>query len=306
MSENRAKIDRNFDAVIIGGGPGGMSAAMWFDDLGQSVLLIDRAAELGGMLLNIHAPITNYLGCTAANGREMRDRFAAQLSSRIEVKLSAEITAVNAAEGYVECGGEKIGYRALIFAAGVRRRTLPAVEAFSGKGVMESGARDRRDAAGKRVVIVGGGDAALENAVILSEFAREVSVVHRGGKFSARAEFVEKAAAAGNVNFVMNSEVAELCGGETLSSVSVRSKETAELSSIGADRILVRIGTEPNSELLADIVEMDEQGYISVDANCRTSFANIYAVGDAANPLSPTIATAAGMGATAAKSAFGL
>lgn len=305
MSENKGKIDRKFDAVVIGGGPAGMSAAMWFDELGQRVLLINNAAKLGGMMLSIFAPITNYLGCEAANGREMSERFAAQLSSAIELKLSTKVTAIDADQSRIECGGETFDYRTLVFAAGVRRRTLRAVEVFAGNGILQSGAKDKLSVKGKRVVIVGGGDAALENALILSDHASEVSVVHRRGEFTARAEFVQKAEALGNVNFLMNSEVAELSGDEKLSSVAVRNRETGEISSIDADRILVRIGTEPNSDLLRGKVRMDDNGFIIVDANCRTSIANIFAVGDVADPLSPTIATAVGMGAAAAKTAFG-
>src|SRR5690606_25615147 len=194
MSENKGKIDRKFDAVVIGGGPAGMSAAVWFDDLGLSVLIVEKAAELGGLMRSIFAPITNYLGREAANGREMSERFAAQLSSRIGVKLSAEATALDAAENFIECGGEKIGYGVLVFAAGVRRRMLPAAMEFSGDGILTSGAKERALVQGRRVVIVGGGDAALENALILSEYADAITVVHRPDEFSARSESVERAA----------------------------------------------------------------------------------------------------------------
>src|SRR5690606_24947716 len=149
--------------------------------------------------LSIFAPITNYLGYTAANGRDLRDRFASQLSSRIQVKLSTAVTAVEPEQNFIECGGEKIGYGVLVFAAGVRRRTLQAVEEFSGEGILASGAKEKASVEGKRVVIVGGGDAALENALILSECGGEVCVGHRRDEFSARPEFIEKAAAADNV-----------------------------------------------------------------------------------------------------------
>jgi thioredoxin reductase (NADPH) len=234
----------------------------------------------------------------------MSDRFAAQLSSRIEVKLSAEVSSINALRSYIECGGEKIGYGSLVFAAGVRRRKLSAVEEFSGAGILTSGAKEKTLVQGRRVVIVGGGDAALENALILSEYAGEVIVVHRRDEFSARPEFVKKAEQAAKVTFIMNSEIEKLHGGEKLRFVSVRNNTTGEISEIETDHLLVRCGTEPNSELLRGIVETDARGYVIVDANCRTSAPHIYAAGDIANPISPTIATAAGTGATAAKTAF--
>ena len=302
--ESRSKIDRNFDGVVIGGGPAGMSAAMWFADLGMSVCIIEKEAELGGLMLSIFAPITNYLGLEAANGREMRDRFAAQLSKDIEIKFSAEVTAINPHENFVECSDENIGFKALVFAAGVRRRTLPAVKKFMGSGVMISGSGEKKTVEGESVVIVGGGDAALENALILGEYANEVTVVHRGEEFSARAEFVEKAKRMSNVKFLMRHEISELNGSEKIESVTAKSREGEADKTIQADRILVRIGTQPNSELLRGIVQMNDAGFILTDITGATSQKNIYAAGDVANPTSPTIITAAGTAAAAAKAIF--
>ncbi len=304
MTADRPNIDRSFDGVVIGGGPAGMSAAMWFVDLGMSVCIIEKEAELGGLMLSIFAPITNYLGLEAANGREMRDRFAAQLSSDITIKFSAEVKAINAGENFVECSDENIGFKALIYAAGVRRRMLPAVQKFNGSGVMFSGSGERKTVAGQRVVIVGGGDAALENALILGEYADEVTVVHRREEFSARAEFVEKAEALPNVKFLMRHVITELNGAGKLESVIAKSLDGEACKTIEAERILVRIGTEPNSELLRGLVETDPAGFIITDITGATGLKNIYAAGDVANPTSPTIISAAGTAAAAAKAVF--
>lgn len=304
MIENKAKIDRNFDGVVIGGGPAGMSAAMWFADLEMSVCIIEKEAELGGLMLSIFAPITNYLGLETKNGREMRDRFAAQLSDKIKIKFSADIKSINVEGNFVECADENISYKALIFAAGVRRRTLPAVPKFTGSGVMISGSGEKKTVQGQRVVIVGGGDAALENALILSEYAKSVIVVHRGVEFSARAEFIEKAAQLPNVNFLMQHEIFELNGAGKLESVTTKTNVDGTPTTIKADKILVRIGTVPNSELLRGHVRTDAAGFIITDVTGATNIKNIYAAGDIANPTSPTIISAAGTAAAAAKALF--
>lgn len=304
MLVNKAKIDKNFDGVVIGGGPAGMAAAMWFADLGMSVCIIEKEPELGGLMLSIFAPITNYLGVEAANGREMRDLFAEQLNDKIEIKVSSKVKSINAEANFVECEDENIGYKALIYAAGVRRRTLPAVREFCGSGVMISGSGEKKTVEGLRVVIVGGGDAAVENAFILSEYAKSVTVVHRRAEFAARTEFVEKAAALPNVTFLMQNEIAKLIGTDNLEAVITEDTFNGGKTTIKADRILVRVGTEPNSEFLRNIVEMDAAGFIKADITGATNVKNIYAAGDVANPKSPTIISAAGTAAAAAKAAF--
>jgi len=304
MSKNSTKIDRKFDGIVIGGGPAGMSAAMWFADLGMSVCIIEKEAELGGLMLSIFAPVTNYPGVRTENGREMRDLFAAQLSQDIEIKFSADVRSINTDENFVECSDENIGFGALIYAAGVRRRMLPAVKDFTGSGVLISGSGEKRTVEGQRVVIVGGGDAALENAMILGEYAKTVIVVHRGGEFSARTKFVEKAASLPNVTFLMRHEIVRLNGSAKLGSVTAKSRVDNAEKIIETDRILVRIGTEPNSELLQGIVELDAAGFIKTDITGATNIKNIYAAGDVANPTSPTIISSAGTAAAAAKAIF--
>jgi thioredoxin reductase (NADPH) len=172
---------------------------------------------------------------------------------------------------------------------------------LAGKGVLVSGSRDRREVSGKRVAIVGGGDAALENALILSEFASKVYVIHRRKAFSARSEFVEKVAAKHNVETLYSTTILAINGSERLDSVTTLETDREESRELAVDALLIRIGVEPNSELIAGQVETDERGYITVDRTGRTSLKRVYAVGDVANPVAPTIATSVGTGAAAAK-----
>ncbi len=294
-----------YDIVILGGGPAGMSAAMWAADLGLGAILIERSAELGGQLLQTYNPIRNYLGLETENGRGLRDVFASHLDSRgVRARFGAEVVGLNAERRTVSLSsGDDVSGRALILALGVRRRRLdvPGEDEFAGRGIIDSGKRNVDKVYGKRVVIVGGGDAALENALMLAENAASVTVVHRRPEFAARDEFVEQVRANPKIKVLTETIVRSINGFDRVESVSVRSGN-GQATELAADTVLVRIGVEPNSSLMIGQVEADSAGYVIVDRECRTNRSGVYAIGDIANPKSPTVSSAAGMGATAVKS----
>ena len=300
-----SRTDLSFDVAIIGGGPAGMSAALWCADLGLRCVLIEKSAELGGQLLWIHNPIENYPGISTRNGPEMRDKFASSLKdAAFERMLGAGVESIDVGQKRIELkDGRSIRAKAIIIATGVRRRKLniPGEIEFTGRGILESGSKDRELVHGKHVVIVGGGDAAMENAMILSEYASSVTVVHRRAQFSARAEFLGKARSLSNVEFLVDTTVEKIAGSDRLERVAVRNTETSELRTIETDFLLIRVGVETNSELAAGAVALDGAGYIKIDNNCMTNREGVYAVGDVACPFSPTISTATGTGAIAVK-----
>src|SRR5688500_2501014 len=186
-----------FDTVIIGGGPAGISAALWCSELGLSAVLLERSGQLGGQLHNIFNPIRNFPGREAENGEDFYREFVKCLQDRrVRIITNATIGRIDAGEKRTSLAdGSSFRSTAIIIAAGVRRRDLGVrgEGEFRGRGVLESGAKDRRLVEGKRVVVVGGGDAAIENALIFSEFAEKVVVVHRRDRFTARSEFLAAA-----------------------------------------------------------------------------------------------------------------
>jgi thioredoxin reductase (NADPH) len=298
------------DVIIIGGGPAGLSACLWCFELGLKPLLIEREPDLGGQLLSIHNPITNYLGIEARDGRELRNLFVNRLGERPEAcRITGEVESIDVFEKTVRIGGGRIkAALALVVATGVRRRRLGVggEAEFVGRGILTSGAKEKKSVTGKRVVIVGGGDAAIENALILGEFASEVIVVHRRDKFRARPELMDAAKQNERISFIQNAEVRRLVGDRHLEAVEVLNRGDGRLELLDTDALLIRIGVEPNSEIVRGQVRTDAAGYIHVDSRCETSRPGIFAVGDIANPISPTITSAAGMGATAAKAIFSL
>ncbi len=300
--------DVDFDVVIIGGGPAGLSAGLWCDELGLKAVLLERNSELGGQLNWTFNKIENYLGRAAENGQELRDVFLSQIKERdLSIKLEMRVESIDFDKNVVSLsGGENIRYGNLILATGVRRRKLnvPGEDEFRGRGILFSGKRDKDLVINKTVVVVGGGDAAFENALILAETASRVVLIHRRKEFRARDEFIEEVAANPKIEVVTGAIVTGLDGDQCLETLSVKNLATREISMINTDFVLARIGVEPNSELLSGKIELDSSGYIAINEACQTNLPNVFAIGDIANPISPTINSAAGMGATAAKAIF--
>ncbi|MEP6787822.1 MAG: FAD-dependent oxidoreductase [Acidobacteriota bacterium] len=296
---------KEFDVVIIGGGPGGLSAAFWCAELGLKTAIFDQEKELGGQLLWTFNSITNYLGVEALSGRELRDKFLLRIANTYVTRMTGvTVERADLAKKSVQLhDGTQFSSKVIIISTGIRRRKLdvPGEEEFQGRGILASGVRSKDEVAGKTVLIVGGGDAAIENALILSEAAEKVVVVHRRNEFAARKEFVEGAKNRSNIEFVMNSEVTAIVGNAAIETVEIHSLMTGEHAMIAADALLIRIGVEPNSELFRAQIDRDDAGYISVNSRCETDLTGVYAIGDVANQASPTISTAVGNGATAAK-----
>src|SRR5215212_3537188 len=213
------------DVIIIGAGPAGLSAALWCDELGLDTLVVERAAEVGGQLLRVHNPVENYLGVRAADGRELRDLFAAQVEDKeFDLWTEAEVESVDLKAKRVRLrSGEELQSIALIIATGVRRRRLgvPGESEFAGRGVLESGRLERERVAGEDVVVVGGGDAAAENALLLAEVCATVTLVHRGKSLGARAEFAERVKSDHRINVFTEATIQKILGTERVESVEL-------------------------------------------------------------------------------------
>ena len=293
------------DVLIIGAGAAGLSAARWCDELGLDTLVLEHNEEVGGQLVFVHNPIENYLGVRAANGRELRDRFVEQTKGcDFDLWTNVEIESVDLkARRVVLRSGEEQQAITIIIATGLRRRKLgiPGEEEFAGRGIIESGAVDRDQFAGKDVCVIGGGDAAAENALLLAEVCPTVTLVHRGKQLSARREFTEKLHANHCITVFKESVVHRIIGRDQVEAVEIERDGAIKSFQMAVQGVIVRIGFEPNTELFGDQIELDEAGYVVVNAIQETTLTNVFAIGDVANPLAPTISSAVGAGATAAK-----
>lgn len=293
------------DVVIIGAGPAGIAAALWCDQLGLDTLILEERETIGGQLLSIYGPIENYPGLKTRDGRELLERFSNGIDdASFDLWTNTEIETVDLAARRVSLrSGETIHSIAVIIATGVRRKQLgiPGEKEFANRGLIESAVRDRRLLAGKDVCVIGGGDAAVENALILADVCATVTLVHRGKNLRARREFAEQLQTTHGITVFAESVVTRLLGNEKLEAVEVLRKEALKPFQMAVQGALIRIGVQPNSELFRDQLDLDEKGYINVTSWQETSVSNVFAIGDVSNPLAPTISGATGAGATAAK-----
>jgi thioredoxin reductase (NADPH) len=294
-----------YDVVIIGAGPAGLSAALWCDELGLDTLVLEEKAEVGGQLLSVYNPIGNYLGLRALNGLELRDRFAEQLADAgFDLWTQVEIESLDLRARRVSLrSGEELQSISFVIATGVRRRRLgiPGEAELAGRGIVESATRDRALLAGKDVCIVGGGDAAAENALMLAEVCPTVTLVQRGPNLRARREFAEQLRAHHRVTVFTESQVQRIIGTDEVVAVEILRAGALKPFQMAVQGVLIRIGVSPNTELFREQLQMDNDGYIAVTGEQETSVGNVFAVGDVSNPIAPTISGATGAGATAAK-----
>jgi len=214
------------DVLIVGAGVAGLSAALWLRDFGLDALLLEEGLEPGGQLHEIHAPIPNYLLAFGWDGR----RFAGQAlndarAATLRILVGEPVTRVSASGRWVERrDGDRFSARAILIATGLRRRRLgvPGEEALLGRGVSHSANRDRKRFAGKPVLVVGGGTAAVEDALLCAESGSDVTLLHRSTRFRARSDFLERAGAHPKIRIVGNAVVTELVGVERLEAVRYR------------------------------------------------------------------------------------
>jgi len=293
------------DVIIIGAGPAGLSTAFWCDELGLDTLVLEQAEHVGGQLHRVYNPINNYLGLKARNGEELLGRFTAEIdTAEFDLWTQTTITAVDLKARRISlASGENLQSIALVLATGVKPRELgvPGEKEFAGKGMIESGARDRDLFSGHDVCVVGGGDAAVENALLLAEVCPTVTLVHRGKKLRARHEFTEQLQAKHCITVFTESVLTRIIGDDHVVAVEIQRKQGLKPFQLAVRGVLIRIGVEPNIALVKEQLETDENGYVVVNSQQETNMPMVFAVGDVSNPVAPTISSATGAGATAAK-----
>ena len=291
------------EVIIIGSGPAGLSAAIYASRAGLSPLLLTGRA-IGGQAATTDR-IENYPGFPEGIAgseltrlmQEQAERFGAQV-------VLDEVTVVDlsAHPFKVKTYDKEYAAKALIVATGISPRKLgvPGEEEFIGRGVSFCATCDGPFYKDKGVVVVGGGNSAVEEALFLTRFASKVHIVHRRDRL--RADRILQARAEGNerIEFVWNSVVTEILGDVKVMGVRLKNVKTGEESVLEADGVFVYIGNVPNTQLFAGQLELDERGYIVTDERQRTSVNGVFAAGDVQERVLQQVATAVGSGAKAA------
>ena len=296
-------MEKIYEMIIIGGGPGGYTAALYGARAGLSVLVIEKLSAGGQMALS--PMIDNYPGFDEgidgfSLGQKMlagAERFGAQtlLAEVTGLELRAPVKTVRTTEGDFES-------RTVILSTGADPKNLglPNEEALVGRGVSHCAACDGMFYKGKTVVVVGGGNTAAADALQLSRICEKVIIVHRRDTLRATKVYHQPLLVAPNVEFHWNSAVTELLQNGRLTGVKVRNLLTGEEQEIAADGIFVSIGRKPNSYLVQGQLELDEAGYIVAGESTATSLPGVFAVGDVRTKNVRQIVTAAADGAVAA------
>ena len=293
------------DVVIVGSGPAGYTAAIYAARAQLNPVILAGSVTAGGALMNT-TEVENYPGFIEGimgpelmnQMQEQAERFGAEIRYEdvTALELEGDVKRITTSDDVYEA-------RTVIISTGSEYRHLgiDGEERLSGHGVSYCATCDGFFFKDQDIVVVGGGDSAMEEATFLTRFARSVTVVHRRDELRASAVMAKRAQQDPKISFAWNSRVVELHGEDSLTGVTLEDTVTGERRQIEATGLFVAIGQVPRSELVADVLELDEAGYIKVEApSQRTRIPGVFACGDVADPTYQQAITAAGSGCRAA------
>jgi len=299
----------DYDTIIIGGGPAGYTAGIYAARSGLKTLLVEGAATVSQ--ITITDLIENYPGIPdGINGFDLMQLFKKQaLNFGLEIVASDAQFVKKVADAPVlwdvAAGNKSYKTLSIVVATGAQWNKLgvPGEEEYAGKGVSYCATCDGPFYRNKDVVVVGGGDTAIQEALFLTHFAKKVTVIHRRNRLRAAAILQKRAFAEKKIEFVWKANLAEVAGTEFVTGVRVADVESGRISAIDAEGVFIFVGRTPNTALFRDVLNLDKGGYIITDDNMRTSAPGIFAAGDCRSKLFRQVVTAAGDGATAIYSA---
>jgi thioredoxin reductase (NADPH) len=298
---------REFDLVIIGAGVAGLTAAMFAGRYGLKLAVVEQLGA-GGQISNAER-IENFPGFPQGlGGHELGPLLheQAEAAGAEFVLDTVQRLEMSGEHRVVRCAGESLRARAVIMAAGSSLRSLgiPGEEKFLGRGVSHCASCDGAFFAGREVCVIGGGDSALDEALVLTEHAARVTIIHRGESLDAQQALQDRIAANGKIAIVLQTSVEEIIGDESVSAVRLRDLASGATHLQEAKGVFVYVGLEPNTAFLRGVLKLDAAGHIETDINMCTSLAGVFAAGDIRQHSVAQLAAAAGDGATAAISAF--
>ncbi len=302
--------DHVHDLVIIGGGPAGFTAGLYGARAGLKTLLLEGSSTVSQ--ITVTDLIENYPGIPeGVNGFDLIEKFKKQALQFGMISAAGDVESIEQrqwgdVQGWVIHAGERHHEAlAVIIATGAhwRRLGVPGEEAFIGKGVSFCATCDGPFFRNREVVVVGGGNTAVQEAIFLTHFASKVTVVHRRDRLRATGVLPQRAFANAKIAFAWNAVVDEIIGPEGVQSVRIRDVKTSATRIIPAEGIFIFVGLIPNTDMARGLVELDQGGHILVDANMQTSAKGIFAGGDCTRKLLRQVVTACGDGATAAYAA---
>jgi thioredoxin reductase (NADPH) len=297
-------MEKSWDIIVVGGGPAGLAAAIYCGRALRRTLVLEKKV-FGGQIVSADI-IENYPGFVdPISPSDLMEHFGKQ-AERYGVTLeNDEVTAIawDGQNWQVNVYGSTYTARALIFAAGSAHRFLgvPGEEALLGRGVSVCATCDAPFFVNRRVAIIGGGDTALAEALHLAKFASEVTVIHRRDKLRAERILQERAMKNEKLRFLWDSQVLRFNGSQRLESLDIKDRGGRTETHV-FDGVFLAIGTVPNTALLRDVVELDENGYVTTDISLTTSAPGLFVAGEVIGGNHRQVAISTGMGVQAALS----
>ncbi|MBR2374035.1 MAG: thioredoxin-disulfide reductase [Lentisphaeria bacterium] len=294
-----------YDVIIIGAGPAGLTAAIYALRANKSVLVLEK--ESFGGQITYSPKVENYPGFNEISGSELGEKLVDQaINLGAEIELDTVISVRNLG-AYKIVQGEHGEYqsKSIIIAAGSHHRQLglPREDEFTGNGVSYCALCDGAFYKDRTIAVIGGGNTALQDAVLLSDQCAKVTIVQNLAFCTGEKRLMEILKSKKNVSFLYNTVVEELEGEDQLSSIMLRNMETDRTERLKVDGIFVAIGQQPDNKAFESVCRLDEQGFIISDESTDTSTPGVYAAGDCRTKKVRQVVTAAGDGAVAALNA---
>jgi thioredoxin reductase (NADPH) len=296
----------HYDVIVVGAGPAGLTAGIYLARAKVKTLVVNEGLVGGQMILTYE--IANYPGIEKISGYELANTMKKQAESFgcsiVTGELVKNIELEDSTKSVTLSDGRVFTSDGLILTTGGRSRSLgvPGEEEFKGKGVSYCATCDGDFFTGKEIVVIGGGNSALEEAVSLTKYANKVTIVHQLDRFQASEYSLEEARKNPKINFLMKSSVVAFNGSAGLESVDIKNLETNETTNFKTDGVFIFIGYVPNTEFLKGKIELNERGEITVKADMSTSNDGVYAAGDSVAKQFRQITTAVADGTIAALS----
>jgi thioredoxin reductase (NADPH) len=301
------EMENHFDVIVIGGGPAGLTAGIYLSRAKLNTLILNEGTA-GGQLVLTHE-VANYPGFESISGYELARNMKSQAQNfGCKIKSNIKITSLDLKDDIKKVtvnDKEVFTSHVVILALGGRSRTIgaPGEDKFKGKGISYCATCDGDFFQDKEIIVVGGGNSALEEAVSLTKYASKVTVVHQFDHFQAFEHHVKEAKENSKINFIMESKITEFIGTEKLSSVKIQNQRTGKISEMPINGVFIFIGYIPNTENLEGIVNLNKWKEIIVDGNLMTNVTGVYAAGDCIPKKYRQITTAVSDGTVAALSA---